>query len=401
MDVVHKVVHTMPKQSMTASWVQSVKVDEGREVFYDLKVTGLGLRVSFTGKKTWEVMYRVKGDKSKYRMDLGTYPALSLAEAREKATAIILEAARGLNPKKREQAEALARDKAPTFGELADRFLKEYASKKRSHHQMELAIKKDLLPAWSKVKAKDISRQDVRGVLQSVYDRGAPIQANRTLALVRSIFNWGIEQDLVESNPSLGIKPLSRENPRDRVLNDDEIRAAWAAFEEIGGLMGELLKLRLVTAQRGAEVKTMRWQDVDLVKGWWTIPKEVAKNGKSHRVPLSALALAILTELHKQTGEKDWVFPSRTKPGQPIKYVQKAAERVKDKSRVDFVLHDLRRTSATTISSITSRRDIVKRILNHSEGNDVTGIYDRYAYDNEKRLAMDAWCDRLVDILTK
>lgn len=386
--------------SMTASWVQSVKVDEGRQVFHDQKVKGLGLRVSFTGKKIWEVIYRVKGDPTRRRMDLGSYPAFTLADARERAQEVILAAARGEDLKRKEAEAAEARDRAPTFGYLAERFLREYASKKRSHHQMELAIQKDLLPAWAKRKAQDITRRDVREVLQAVHDRGAPIQSNRTLSLVKSIFNWGIAQDLVESNPCVGIKPLSAENPRDRVLSDLEIRAAWAAFEEIGGLMGSLLKLRLVTAQRGAEVKTMRWRDVDLDEGWWTIPKEVAKNGKSHRVPLSPLAIEILCQVQETTGSGEWVFPSRTRSGHPIMYLQKAAERVKAKSGVDFVLHDLRRTTASHIGSITSRRDIVKRILNHSEGGDVTAVYDRYTYDSEKRQAMDAWGERLMAILT-
>lgn len=387
--------------SMTASWVQSIKVEEGRKVFYDQKVTGLGLRVSFTGKKTWEVLYRVKGDPTRRRMDLGSFPAITLADARERAQEVVLAAARGEDLKRQEREAAEARHRAPTFGDLADRFLKEYASKKRSHHQMELAIRKDLLPVWGKWKAQDITRRDVRNVLQAVHDRGAPIQSNRTLSLVKSMFNWGIAQDLVESNPCIGIKPLSAENPRDRVLGDYEIRAAWAAFEEIGGLMGSLLKLRLVTAQRGAEVKTMRWRDVDLEGGWWTIPKEIAKNGKSHRVPLSAPALEILRQVQQTTGDGEWVFPSRTRPGQPIRYIQKAAERVKAISGVDFVLHDLRRTTASNISSITSRREIVKRILNHSEGNDVTAVYDRYTYDIEKRQAMDAWGERLLQILAQ
>ena len=89
-----------------------------------------------------------------------------------------------------------------------------------------------------------------------------------SLALVRQVFNWAISRDLLEHNPCLQVKPPGKEHACDRVLNEDEIRAVWAGFEQLTPVLEAYCKLRLLTAQRGREVRTMRWADVDLETGW-------------------------------------------------------------------------------------------------------------------------------------
>lgn len=186
-----------------------------------------------------------------------------------------------------------------------------------------------------------------------------------------------------------------------------------------------MFKLRLVTAQRGGEIESMRWQDIDLEAGWWTIPAEYSKNNLSHRVPLSQMALDILLD-HKKTidvdlekakqkaersGNKayyeikkkkyaDWVFPSPVYKGGHITNVQKAAARVKMNSGIeDFKLHDLRRTAASMMAGSGIPRLVVSKILNHVEQG-VTRVYDRHSYDSEKRAALDKWARRLGAILS-
>jgi integrase len=116
-------------------------------------------------------------------------------------------------------------------------------------------------------------------------DRKAPIMANRTLALARKIFNFGLERDLVESNPCHKIKPPSREQSRDRVLGDEEILALWKApqGEEDAGrhLIAAFYRIRLLTAQRGREVLRIEWCDLSQEPGGsvWTVPSDVAKTG--------------------------------------------------------------------------------------------------------------------------
>lgn len=147
------------------------------------------------------MFYRVHGRLR--RFTLGTYPALSLADARDCAADALRAAAKGADP----AAEKKAARKAGTFEELATEYLERYAKKhKRSRKEDERAINRDLLPAFGGIKAREVKRRDVIALLEKIIERGAPILANRTREIVRRIYNWGISRDLVEANPCAGIE---------------------------------------------------------------------------------------------------------------------------------------------------------------------------------------------------
>ena len=135
-------------------------------------------------------------------------------------------------------------------------------------------------------------------LLDRLVKRGAPTQANKLLAIVRKVYNWAISRDLLEHNPCSQIKNPGKVRQRDRVLNDDEIRTMWQAWESLNPLFGIQFKLHLLTAQRGGEIRTMHWDGIDLENGWWTIPADITKNGLAHRVPLSPPAQRMLEALH-------------------------------------------------------------------------------------------------------
>ena len=223
--------------------------------------------------------------------------------------------------------------------------------------------------------------------------------ANRTLALVRKMFNFAIEHDWLDTNPCHMVKRLAPEKPRDRVLSEDEIRRVWKALDKEHLIVASLLRLRLLTAQRGGELLGVPWAEMDLASGWWTIPAERSKNGLAHRVPLSAQALRILKRLRTETVDSQWVFPSPRKTGAHINHAQKAIERVEERSDVDFRGHDLRRTAASLMVGAGVSRLVVSKILNHAETG-VTAVYDRHSYDLEKRAALDFW-DRQLEAIIK
>lgn len=210
------------------------------------------------------------------------------------------------------------------------------------------------------------------------------------------MFNFGIGRDLVEANPCTGVPMPAKARQRDRVLSEEEIRRIWWVLDKQGSAMARSFKLRLITAQRGVEVLMMRWEDIE--GDWWTIPAEVAKNGRSHRVPLSTPALALLEELRVAAKKSRWAFPSPKGGDRPIEYVQKAADRLAELAGLAFVPHDLRRTAASAMTSMGVPRLVVSKILNHVESG-VTAIYDRHSYDAEKREALGKWGDRLNEIL--
>jgi integrase len=212
------------------------------------------------------------------------------------------------------------------------------------------------------------------------------------------LFNFAIECDWLDVNPCQMVKRVARERQRDRVLSEDEIRAVWAAVGNESALVAAIVRLRLLTAQRGGEVLGARWEDMDLTAGWWTIPGERSKNGLSHRVPLSPQALDILTSLRTTSGDSPWVFPSPRKTGPHVHHAQKAIERVVARSGVKFRGHDLRRTAASLMVGGGVPRLVVSKILNHVETG-VTAVYDRHSYDAEKRAALDAWGARLKQMV--
>ena len=348
------------------------------------------MRVSKTGHKTFVVRYTRDG--SKRRITIGAYPAFSLADARDKARELLHAVQRGEDP----QAEPLPQQPPVTFGELAADYIENHAKrKKRSWREDQRILRVDILPHWQARSAAEIDRRDVNEILDLILHRGSPIMANRTKALVSKIYNFGIGRGLVEHNPSLGVPQPAKARQRDRVLTEDEIRAVWKALDRQALVMAATFKLRLLTAQRGVEVLTMRWQDID--GDWWTIPAERSKNGLSHRVPLSHQAREILEGIRKAPGNSRWVFASPRKPGKHITAVQKAADRIAEAAGVAFVPHDLRRTAASHMTSLGVPRLVVSKILNHVEQG-VTAVYDRHSYDSEKKDALDLWGDRVRDI---
>ena len=345
------------------------------------------------GHKSWIVTYRHAGRFR--RLTIGPYPRLSLADARKEASKALHAAAQGRDPAEEKQVVRLEE----SFDELAHEYMEKHAKvHKRSWQEDERILKRELLPRWRRVKAKSITRRHVRRILDGIMERGSPIQANRTLALVRKIFNFGMQQDMVEVNPCHGLARPGQERQRDRVLSPDEIRKFWEALHGVTPHRAAIFKLLLLTAQRVGEVLTMRREDLDLPGRWWTIPAERSKNGLAHRVPLSKQALTIVQPMLEDRGDSPWIFPSAEGNG-PVTTLQKAVRRIRRDAKLDFRPHDLRRTSASHMTSMGISRLTVAKILNHAE-REVTAVYDRHSYDQEKRQALDAWGARLEKIAT-
>jgi integrase len=136
------------------------------------------------------------------------------------------------------------------------------------------------------VKARDISRPDVRALIESITDKGAPVLANRVLALVSKMFNFALVRDWRTDNPCQGVEK-NPEKSLKRVLTDDEITKVWEVLEREDPFFRALFQLRFFTAARGGEIRRMRWADIDLEAGWWNLPPEFVKNERAHRLPLA------------------------------------------------------------------------------------------------------------------
>jgi integrase len=386
---------------LTASFIESQKIvpayGQPRLTYWDFRTTGFGLRVTDGGQKTWVLMYRYQGHQRWYT--IGTYPPLSLADARQIAKDKLADVQKGSDPAAQAVEERKAIEGSDTFAWLADLYLEKHArefKKPSSVKEDERNIGKELLPLWGNRKATDITRADVISLIEGIAARPAKIHANRVLALVSKIFNFGIQRDLAQNNPAYKVAKPGMERERERTLNSNEIIAVWGAIEAEPRHFEVMFKLMLLSGQRRSEVRLMAWQEIDLKAGWWTIPSERTKNKKTHRIPLTQEVRALLESMCTDT-VGDCVFVGRFGDG-PLSSPQKALTRIVERSGVKFRIHDLRRTLATGLGELGFGRTIIAKVLNHSEPG-VTRIYDRHTYDREKLEALTRWERRVLELV--
>lgn len=363
---------------------------------WDDVLKGFGVRIMASGVRTFIVSYTNRSGRQR-RMSIGRCGVLNVTQARQLATRILAKVAFGEDPlEERRRAR-----REPTFKDLTEEYIKRHASKKKSGHDDIRIIEKDLVKPLGHIQAEEISRRDVIRLINGIKDRGAPIMANRTLALISKIFNFGIQQAIVGSNPCKRIMPPGSEHRRDRVLSESEIRTFWERLSETNAnlIIRQALRFILATAQRPGEVTSAEWSEFDLETGWWTIPAEKSKNGLAHRVPISPFALSIIKPLDHR---RRYLFSCVRKRKKHI-HVNVLSQAVRLNRAVfgieHFTPHDLRRTAASQMASMGFARLVISKILNHVESG-ITAVYDRHGYDREKRTAMNAWAKRLEQILS-
>jgi integrase len=165
---------------------------------------------------------------------------------------------------------------------VAEAFMRDYAQHRRSRHEMQ--IDSDL-GCWSDRPITSITRADIKELIREKA-RTAPIMANRLAALIRRIFSWAEDEELVQASPAIRLPRSGKEKERERSLSADEIKVVWAAFDQIGYPLGPLFKLLLVTGQRRSEVANLPWSEIG--PDGSRLPNERAKRGKGHLVPLSS-----------------------------------------------------------------------------------------------------------------
>lgn len=291
---------------------------------------------------------------------------------------------------------------------------------------------KDLLPTFGQTPVKDITRGMILRELDRVRAR-TPSVARGLLADMRVMFKWAILSEMVDNDPThlLELKKFGGKNERERFLSEDEIRHLFTKALPTARLTHhheQAIRIMLATACRVGEISSARWADVDTESAIWTIPASNSKNGKAHRIHLSAYALAAFEAIRTDQGKKrqEWgrphlpayILPSKdwtthidlkaiakqTKDRQRSKAL---AGRVKDVDKAlslpggDWTPHDLRRTGATLMRALGADSDVIERCLNHSKKETLKRIYQRPDWTTQMR---DAWVllgDRLALLSTK
>jgi len=387
---------------------------------------GLALVIYPTGARSWVYTYTIDGKKK--RLTLGEYPVIGLSDARDAHKEAHEQVRDGIDPaevQRQQLAEKTAAREAEraaaTVESLCSRFIEEWAKrekKERTWKEYQRQLNSDVVPVLGKRKAKSITEDDLQDLLEAVVARGAPVAANRLKAVLGAMFKWAKKKKIVRASPVIGIEPLAPEKPKDRVLTEVEVRLFWAGLDAtpLSEAVKNALRLILVTAQRPGEVAGLQYEEVGEFNGHvvWTIPGSRRKNGNSHVVPLSTLALDLIGDREGRSGpvfvgsrgapvsahalsvglRRNLGAPEQTPP-------KKHGLRKREPVQVaPFTPHDLRRSAATLMSGAGVAGLTKPMILGHAPQDITKQVYDLYDYLDEKAHALEAWGRRLRTIIT-
>lgn len=347
----------------------------------DPELRGHYVRVQPSGAKSFVTVARDPAGKQIWTT-IGAADVLKVDDARELAREVI----------RRVRAGAPAFDAPPvapdSFGRVAASWIKRHveANGLRSRPEIERLLARHVLPHWQEREFISIRRSDIAALLDRVQDEHGARQADYVLAIVRGIANWyASRHDDYVSPFTRGMRrtdPKTRK--RERILNDDELRAVWTAAED-SGRFGAIVRLALLTAQRRDKVAGMRWGDVSL-DGTWTVPADDREKGTGGALHLPAEAFAII-QSQPRMESNPYVFAGSGQGAFSGFSKAKAALDKKLPPMSPWVFHDLRRTSRSLMSRAGVRPDIAERVLGHVQQG-VEGIYDRHSYAAEKADAL-------------
>lgn len=419
----------MPKVNLTDSVVRAAKLNESgsRADYFDTQTTGLVLRVSPKGTKTW--IARFRHDDKQQMVTIGRYPEVSLRQARDAVAAVRVDLGKGINPAetkreaKAERREALTSRTISTVGQAY------LHAAERGRHKLNAKrpISADGLKTHSYAAAyvdkmigetliTDLKRADLEDIVihfEEEYNQGRAVIVRNYLS---GLYSYAVHRGLMEHNPILKVyKPTYQS--RDRVVSDDELRTlihnvrhanVWSSAP-----MRIAVELCAVTAARAGEVAGIMLSELDLDQALWTIPGHRTKNRKVHIVPLSGYAMELISKaltLNKHIDEEAdhaargglALFRSPSNPEVPITghALTRAFRRVTERTDIDNVrLHDLRRTAATGMAELGISSELISKVLNHTNpnGSQITGVYNRHGYVDEKRRALDAWAHKYFE----
>jgi len=396
----------MSGKQFTDSFIKSLKSRDDR---YEISEHGgLKIRVSKNGAKSWVYVFRQNGKLK--RLTLGQYPHLSLADARVKATLARASKLQGEDPIAHAMSQKLEFREALTVNELSELYIEKHAKiHKKTWKEDQRILSKYVKNSIGNILARDVKRMHIRGILDNIAAK-SPYSANRALEIIRKMYNWSIERDVVETNPCLNISRPKKEQQRDRVLIADEIKIIWNTLESTdipddtiwpGQAVRYALQLAFILAVRRSEIALAKVEEFDFDTCWWTIPAERSKNGLSHRVYLSGFAIEIIKNMISLNKGSDFLMLSSRHADMPIdpNALTRAVSRIRAHLDIpNWRLHDIRRTAASHMASHGVSRLVIKKILNHVE-SDITAVYDRHSYDNEKSKALELWSEILKRIV--
>jgi integrase len=402
----------MPRIMLTDRFCAGAKPLHGQRTdYFDETVSGLALRVTAHGHRSWSFCFTSPRDGKWARATIGTYPATSLAAARGKAMEARGHVEAGNDPRLVLAGQATA---DMNVAALVDVYLADpERAALRSKEEIERRLRRNVVPTIGEVKLAELRRRDVRNVTDTMLRRGVKIEATRVFEDVRGMVRWAVQNEYLDANPLDGMTKPAEATSSNRVLSDEEIRALWRGLPEALAKSVQcqrIIKLCLVTGQRVGEVAGMTRAELDLGAREWRLPGIRTKNGHAHVVPLSDLAIEIIGEATADAGGGQPIFPCGKCSLSPVavaRTILRANKISKKRALGRFGIspwsaHDLRRTALTGMARLGVAPIVLGHVANHRTTTRVgvtLAVYSQYRYDKEKRAALDLWAARLGAIV--
>lgn len=380
---------------------------------------GLALYVSPNGTKAWHFRFSWHGKQP--RISLGTYPEITLREARDLRDQARSLVAKGIDPRAdRRQAQVAAGERVEnTFEALANRWhnfkaLRLTDAKKGSAAQSRRYLDKDLIPALGKLPIADVRRADVLKAVRSIEGRGALHVAEKCRGWLNEIFRYAIAEGVIEVNPAADIdivaavQPPVQHNP---YLRRDELGDFLhkVRTSQMSVFTSSAIRLMLLTGVRTIEVRNASPSQFDLEEAIWRIPPEGVKQLRSrvrtesgeippYLVPLSRQAVELVREVLRITGRCKLLFTGRNEPSKVMSEntINVAIKRLGYQGKLTG--HGIRGTISTALNEMGYRGEWIEAQLSHADPNKVRGSYNHAEYVEQRREMMQAWADYL-DIL--
>lgn len=366
--------------------------DAGNRITYDGEVKGFGVRVTAAGAKAFILNYRAAGHER--RITIGSFPDWSVSSARDRAKELKRRVDNGEDPMGERHEERTA----PTMADLAQRFDAEHLTKRRATTATDYRsiLRGHILPTLGKIKVADLRHSDVEKLHRKIAAT-APYRANRAVSVLSKMMNLAVKWELRADNPVRGIERAPEEK-RERFLTPAEIaRLGEVLATHPERTSCQAIRLLLLTGARRGEMLSATWSQFDLEKGAWTKPSSATKQKKEHRVPLSAPALTVLSELRAEADPGcPYLFPGKravdTKgrvTWAPLTEIKRAWAAVCKAAGIEGVrVHDLRHSFASILASSGLSLPIIGALLGHTQA----ATTHRYAHllDDPLRAATEA-----------
>lgn len=363
---------------------------------------GMFLLVSPNGSKLWRLKYRFH--KKEKLLSLGSYPQVTLAEAREKRAVAKKLLAQGIDPSAAKQEEKREREisASHTFEAIA----RQWHAKKKSAWTERYAktimtrLEADIFPIIGAMPIEEITPKIMLYALQEIEKRGAIEQTRRAKQFAGQVFRYAIPLGLINRDVTTDLKDALETRPTKHLasIDPDELPQLIRDIERNDGRMYPTtrlaLELMLHTFVRTVELIEARWEEINVEDARWIIPASRMKMKKAHIVPLSKQALAILEEVKMHTGRHEWIFASPTRPRNHMSNnaILKGLERMGYRGRMTG--HGFRSLAMTTIlEKLNYPFDVVDAQLAHAKRGSLGEAYDRAKYLQQRTEMMQAWSD--------